>query len=84
MQRLGACWDGLAGQTKGKAAVWVPDDAGCNHTEEAMCLELARLSRTPFKSDASSNLEALNVHFKNLLYFQILRNYNHGSNDDAS
>ena len=43
-----------------------------------------RLSRPSFKGDASSNLEALNVHCENLLYFQILRNYNHGSNDDAS
>ena len=34
-------------------------------------------------SDASSNLEAVNVHYENLLCFQILRNYNHGSIDDA-
>ena len=46
-------------------------------------LELRRLSRPPFKSDASSNLEALNVHYENLLSFQSLRNYNHGNNNDA-
>ena len=37
-------------------------------------LELPRLSCPPFKSDASSNLEALNVHYENLLSFQILCN----------
>ena len=31
-------------------------------------LELPRLSCPPFKSDASSNLEALTVHYENLLY----------------
>ena len=30
------------------------------------------------------NLEAVNVHYENLLSFQILRNYNHGNKDDAS
>ena len=34
-------------------------------------LELPRLSRPPFKSDSSSNLEALNIHYENLLSFKI-------------
>ena len=29
-----------------------------------------RLSRPPFKSDVSSNLEGLNVHYENLLWFK--------------
>ena len=47
-------------------------------------LELPRLPRPPFKRDASSNPEALNVHYENLLSFQILHNYNHRRNDNAS
>ena len=35
-----------------------------------MSLELPRLSRPPFKSDASSNPEVLNVHYENLLCFK--------------
>ena len=46
--------------------------------------ELPRLSRPPFKNNVSSNPEALNVRYEHLLCFQILGNYNHGSNDDAS
>ena len=63
---------------------------GCQTTPAAIILkkrcvrELPRLSCPPFKGDASSNLEALNVHYENLLSLQILRNYNHGSSDDAS
>ena len=73
-----------------KRASWAKLQFGYQTTPAAIILkkrcvlELPRLSRPPFKSDSSSNLEAVNVHHENLLSFQILRNYNHGSNDDAS